>query len=445
MPPPKATKAKLMPKAKPALPPPPKPVKRRRATSRSPSKPIPEWDKGISSLAARERKRFKLSRTSLHEDLDQDYIAQQAEKLMGESKNTWGVPQESPIKGSRRPKVKSRGLRMARDDAEDAYLAMFSSMIPQRREAIPNDLLKTPILRVSMEIREKIYSYLLIYPTPIMVKPDWTAMERNVFVRHAHAIILVCKQFALEGSSFLFRNNTFQSLIREPPINPPLRFEEPASLPTAYHSLFRNIVVDCSKTCWNFEWYEKATEGLNILAKASPTIDTLTMVVVPQRVGMSDTALGMEVSPVTFADFIWYPGPLMTAVRKLSPRIFKIIMKKPRNRRLGMEIDLTYLRIGTAKDDLIANEETLRTREIRTKAMDIELRGLKEKFEEVFEDDDWAVRQGKCVLISTENGSRDEGDSQALAGAGGSDTGSSGITAGDGSRERNESEERWAY
>ncbi|KAG4425919.1 hypothetical protein IFR04_000863 [Cadophora malorum] len=444
MAPPKITKAKVVPKKKPPPPPPPKSVKRRRAASRSSSEPIPEWDKGISSLAARERKRFKLSRSSLHEDLDQDYIAKQAEKLMGESKNSWGVPEESPIKGSRRPKAKSRGLRRSRNDDEDAYMAMFGSMIPQRREAIPNDLSKTPILRIPLEVREEVYLHLLIHPIPIMVKPNWTSMERNSFARHAHAIILVCKQFAFETSNFLFRNNTFQCLIREPPINPPLRFEEPASLPNTFHSLFRNIVIDCSKTCWNLEWYEMATEGLNTLAKANPTIDTLTLVVVSQRVGMSDTALGMEVSPVTFADFCWYPGPFVKAVRKLAPRIFKIVVKKPGKKKLGIEIDLSYLRIGTVEDNRIANEETLILREMRTRAMREELEGLKERFEEVFEDDESAVREGKCELISAGNGRRDEGHHQSWAGLR-HGSGAPDVTADDSSRERSESEERWAY
>ncbi|KAK0109620.1 hypothetical protein ONS95_002301 [Cadophora gregata] len=443
--PPKTTTAKAASKKKPPPLPPPKPAKTRRAPSRSPSDPIPEWDKGISSLAARERKRFKLSRASLHEELDQDYIAKQAEKLMGESKNSWGVPEESPIKASRRPKQKSRVLKRGRNEEEDAYMAMFRSMIPQRREAIPNDLAKTPFLRVPLEVRESIYSHLLIYPSPIMVKSNWTAMERNVFVRHGHAIILVCKQLAFEASSFLFRNNTFQSLVREPHMNFPLRFEEPASLPTSFHSLFRNIIIDCSKPCWNLEWYEKATEGLATLTKASPTIDKLTLLVVPQRVGMSHTALGMEVSPVTFADFMWYPGAFMKAVRALAPKTFKIVVKKPGKKKLGIEIDLTYLRVGTVEDNQLANEETLRLREIRARAMNDELRTLKERFEEVFEDDDWAVREGKCMLISAGNGRRGQNDLQGLAGFGGSASGVSDTTARHTSRERSESEERWAY
>ncbi|KAG4436241.1 hypothetical protein IFR05_008260 [Cadophora sp. M221] len=399
--PPKAsTKAKTPAKKKPTPPPPPPPPKRRRAVSRSPSEPIPEWDKGLSSLAARERKRFKLSCVSLYEDLDEDYIAQQAEKLMGESRNTWGTAHQSPIKGSRRSKPKSRGMKRGRD-IEDTYIEMFAG-IQQKQQPIPNFLSRSPILRISLEIREMIYGYLLVYLTPIMVKSDWMSLERNQFVDHS--IILVCKQFAFEASSFIYKNNTFQSLIRESTSFLPLRFEAPSKISTAFHSLFRNVIIDCSKTCWSLDWHEKVAEGLNALAEAKPTIDTLTLVVVPQRVGMSDTALGMKANPVTFADFLWYPSPFMTAVRKLAPRTLKVIIKKSGGKRLGIVVDLAYLRIETAL--LIPNEEMLSRRDLRLSAIRNKLNGLKVSFENIFDDDEWAIREGICELIST--GRRDE-------------------------------------
>ncbi|KAH6711232.1 hypothetical protein BKA61DRAFT_111889 [Leptodontidium sp. MPI-SDFR-AT-0119] len=428
--PPKSTRAKAPAKKKPVLPPsPPPPPKKRRAASRSPSEPIPEWDKGLSTLAARERKRFKLSRASLHEDLDEDYIAQQAEKLMGESRNTWGIAHQSPIKGSRRPRPKSRGLKRGKGDIEDAYMDMFASINPQRRQAIPNCLSRSPVLRIPLEIRERIYEYLLIYPTPIIVKSDWMTLERNHFV--SHSIILVCKQFAFEASSFLYKNNTFQSLIRESSSN--LRFEASSKLSTAFYTFFRNIIIDCSKTCWNLDWHEKAAKGLNALVKAGPTINNLTLVVVPQRVGMSDTALGMEASPITFADFLWYSSPFMKAVRNLTPKTFKVVVKKP-GKRLGIVIDLTCLRISAVEDNLLANEETFRRRDLKLGVIRDELKGLKARFEDVFEDDEWAVREGICDLISARNGR--QGEDVLDGGEAGS------VDVERSSRERSESEER---
>jgi hypothetical protein len=96
----------------------------------------------------------------------------------------------------------------------------------------------------------------------------------------------------------------------------------------------------------------------------------------------------------------------MKAVRKLAPKTFKVIVKKP-GKRLGMAIDLTYLRASMVVD-LLVNEETLRRRDLRLSAMRDELGSLKARFEDTFDDDEWAVRQGLCDLISAGNRRRDE-------------------------------------
>ncbi|KAI6710034.1 hypothetical protein JHW43_007415 [Diplocarpon mali] len=365
------------------VPPASKNIQRRRARSPSP-KEVPVWDQGVTTKAARERKRFKLSRASLHEDVDEEYIVQQASLLKGENKISWGVQQRDPIEASRRPKQKGRKVGRLRGmpEAQMAYMAMFENMQPQRDIPRPNSPLRSPILRISLEVREEIYSYLLIYPSPIDLKADWATLEQNHFIDHS--LLLVCKQFASEASSFLYRNNTFQSLIRESPAAD-LRYEMPVKIHSEFHSSFRHIIIDCSKACWNIEWHEKATEGLISFVKAKATINTITLKVVPQRVGMSTTALGDEASPVTFADFLWYPGPFMGAIRELAPKKFEVILKKPGKSSLGIELDLSYLRVGTIADNLIANEETMRLRGARFGAFQQELEALKGRFEEMFE------------------------------------------------------------
>ncbi|KAI9046575.1 hypothetical protein LZ554_009319 [Drepanopeziza brunnea f. sp. 'monogermtubi'] len=395
----------------------PKAPKRGRAASPKPKESIPIWDVGLSSQASRERKRFKLSRTSLHEDLDEDHIAQQASLLMGESKNSWGVPERSPIEASRRPRQKKgRSIRRVRGgggvaDAETAYLAMFEDMQAERAPPPrrPNCQSRSPILRIPLEVREEIYAHLLIYPAPIQVMADWTTLERNPSSSSSSAavdpsLLLVCKQFGAEATRFIYRHNTFQSLIRKPATAVFRRFGMPMTLPTRFHSLLRNIEIDCTKACWDMAWHERAAEGLDSLVTAGAVISTMTVMLVPQRVGMSSTALGDEASPVTFADFLWYPGPFMRAVCRLAPRKLVVVVKKTGKKRLGMELDLTYLRVGTVEDNLMANEETLKIRKARSGALEKELVGLKDRFEEIFEDDEGAVREGKCWLISTGNG-----------------------------------------
>ncbi|CZT02518.1 hypothetical protein WAI453_002071 [Rhynchosporium graminicola] len=444
--PPKTPKAKppLKKQSTPQPPPAPKPTKRKRSPSDSPSPPTPEWDKGITSLASRKRAQFQLSRASFQEELDANYIEREALKLSAESANSWGSMIRSPIRGTRRPKARCRGLRRRRAGTlglDDAYLEMFNAMAQQRREPIENCLDSTPILRIPLEIRERIYGYLLVYPDPIMVKDDWRSVERNSFVDHS--LMLGCKQFAFEASSFVYRNNTFRSLVRVSSSNPALRFEPPGKLPSFAHSLLRNIIIDCSKTCWNLDWHEKVAEGLGTLVQAKAVIDALILIVVPQRVGMSHTALGMEKCPVTFADFLWHAGPCMRAVCKLAPKTFKIVVKKPRKMKLGIEIDLTILRNWDG-DEGICDQEALRIRKEKVKILTEELEGLKRRFEEVFEDDELALRKGLCEMISPRDMGRDEDDLVGFGRLGSRQNRDGDGEAERGESERSSSEEIWA-
>lgn len=322
---------------------------------------------------------------------------------------------------------------------------MLDEMRPRSRVAIPNDPARSPILRIPLEVRESIYAYLLVYPAPIKVRPDWMTLERNLFVDHS--ILRVCKLFAAEGSNFLYRNNTFQSLIRNPATAILLRFDTPVFIPKIYHSAFRKLVIDCSKTCWNMEWYEKAVAGLNTLVEANAVIESLTLSMVPQRVGMSTTALGMEVSPVTFADFLLFTGAFMGAVRKLAPRTFKVVVKKAGKKKLGMQVDLTYLRVGTEEDNALKIEETLKLRNAHAKHMEEELLSLKDRFEEIFENDEWAVSEGKCSVISSGDSRVERNDEMVntarRVGAHGSGEGSR--SASRISRGRSDSEEMHIY
>lgn len=383
-------------------------TKKRKATPPPSKEPLPIWDQGIASRASRERKRFKLCLASLHEDIDEGSIAKQADTLVGESKNSWGIPGQDLIKASRRPRCRGRD-GAGKMVAKMAYMANFGDLQPERAPTRPNCLSRSPILRVPLEVREAIYAYLLIYPLPIRVKDDFTTLERNSFVDHS--LLLVCKQFAIEATKFIYRHNTFHSLIRETP-NILLGLQTPKKLPTKFHPFIRNIVIDCSKACWNLDWCEKAADGLHSLFMAEAVINTLTLMVVPQRVQMSTTEPGNEVSTLTFADFLRYPGRFMEAVRRLAPKTFRVVVKKSGNKKLGMDLDLTPLRTGTFKDNILANEETMNIRGARLSALRRELLGLKNRFEEVFDNENEAVSQGICYLISTEG----KGTSDDLSG-----------------------------
>lgn len=49
-----------------------------------------------------------------------------------------------------------------------------------------------------------------------------------------------------------------------------------------------------------------------------PVLKTFIIVLTPQQVGFSSTALGFEAAPITFADILWEGGEVMNAIMKLN-------------------------------------------------------------------------------------------------------------------------------
>jgi len=382
--------------------PPPKRSRKRKLTPEE-EENIPEYDKGVTSKSAREKKRFKLSLSSLlNEEVDEKYITTLSMGLIGESRNSWGTPELRPIAAQKQQKRRNY-KNLASGDLEEEWKAMMEAARATKNPPppiVPNSPDRSALLRLPMELREQIYGYLLVYNEPILVKHDLIMVERNPF--QDRSIVLVCKQIAAEASAFIYRANTVRAIFRRPNFVS-RQYEEPSTIETKFHQYFRNLIIDCTSDCWNLDWQEKATRSIERLIEAKSYIAALTLVVVPQRVSMSTTALGVEMNPITFADFMWYPGDFMTAIRKLAPQLLKIVVKKgPKAhvKRLEFSIDLTHLQAGSKENVLIANPETIQMGRMREEAVHAELIGLKQRFEEIFEDDEWAINEGKCKLVS---------------------------------------------
>ena len=136
---------------------------------------------------------------------------------------------------------------------------------------------------------------------------------------------------------------------------------------------------------------------------------------------MSDTAVGMEANPITFADFFFSEGQFMTELKKLRFKFLNIIMKKIDLKDMDVEdnkwrvlisVDMRCLHPAAIEEGPLANEETIKLAHLRKEATKKELLGLKDRFEEVFEDDVKAGQEGKCVEMDE----RDPGfDGMALA------------------------------
>ena len=359
---------------------------------------IPEWDKNVTSQSQRIKATYKLTRASLYDEsinersIDELYRSLDPNSL---SKVTWGVPLDSAIKATTGKKAKTLLQKPKNNDArniEQRYLAMMEDMKGPPREIILNDPKRSHFLRVSLEIRERIYAHLLKYPRSIMVKRDWKTVEANPIINHS--IRRVCKQLNIEATSYLFKVNIIQAILRKS-TRASAYYDDRAMIPERFVSYYQNVVLDFNSECWTYEWYEKATESLKVLIAAKPALKSLTLIVAPKRVGMSTTALGIESNPVTFADLLWYDGEFMEALRELAPRNLKVIIKKGPTKKLTMAVDLKYLNASSPHEPRLVNPVTWEMLLMKERVLSCEIKELKNRFEEVFEDDEWAVQLGK--------------------------------------------------
>jgi hypothetical protein len=311
---------------------------------------------------------------------------------------TWGKTEAKPIAAIKRKGGKGPRLRMKQIGGFPRGL--FPWMGEDSPEPIiPNSPYRSAFLRLSLEIRERIYSHLLVYMRPIIVQHDWEIVEHKL--HRNNNIIFVCKQISHEATSFLYKNNAFRAILRPPPSS--FYYRDTFSIPARFVPLFKNVIIQCERDHYHLQWFEKACASVRKLHEANVALDALTVVTFPQRIGMSHTAVGMEAHPVTFADFFYEKAQFMAELKKLNCKLLNVVVKKTddeENRwRLLISLDLKYLHAGALEEGMLANEETIRLASTKAEAVWKELLGLKKRFEDVFEDDDLAQQVGKCRLL----------------------------------------------
>jgi hypothetical protein len=374
----------------------------------------------------RRRKRktdFTLSMPSLNDNsLDENYIETLSQSLgiSSASFHTWGKTIEKPIAATtRKSRPFNRGRRAPASVlcAQASFSSLFPSHAPQGtpEPIIPNSPSRSPLLLgLPLEVREKIYAYFLQYPKPILLKDDLSTLESHPTnpYKNSLAFLLVCRQISLESSSFLYRNNTFCAILRGAPKPRNFRIrnddDDTASfLAPRFLPLFRNIIIDLPKENWGLGWYDKASSCVEKLVQANTVLSSITLAVTPQRVGMSETALGMEATPITFSDFLWVEGRFVAAVQKLKAcRVLNVVVRLRGGKRCVVSVNLSGLCSEFRREEVegeLVNEETIKMNAQRKKEVQEELEDLKEKFEAVFQDDEMAIEEGICRVLRSED------------------------------------------
>jgi len=201
-------------------------------------------------------------------------------------------------------------------------------------------------------------------------------------------------------------------------------------------SFIQNITLEGAKDNYDLGWYEKGCECVEKLGEANAVLQSLTLVVTPQKLRRAVTAMGVQSNIVTFADFLWTRGRFMRAFRILACKELRIVIKKRKavripaitlnpittmNRveiqqkdiavlgqaaeivivsRLLISLDLTYLPRDAQEFGLLRNEETIALRREEQSNVLKEMRQLKRKFENVFHSHHRALEDGICQLES---------------------------------------------
>ncbi|KAA8575224.1 hypothetical protein EYC84_004417 [Monilinia fructicola] len=308
-----------------------------------------------TSIASRKRRCPRVTMASLQIDDENDDLNQFTTSFGADSHshNTWGLAVSTTIVATKRKrKTATFNLSPGFGLKHATHSACLSNGLPSpcSLETTPeviemNCPARSPLLRYPLEVRERIYGYFLRSPKSIIMNYDWKAVKRcpNFTIKK---ILFICKQITAEALSFLYKNNTFYALLRESKSLPDWCISK---VPSTYLSLIRNVILECPKDNWDLDWYYKAARSIGTLTLAKPVLDTLAIVMTPQQVQFSSTALGLEAAPITFADFLWKDGAVIAAIMKLGCKNLKVVMNKNDGRRIMLEIAVN--RIFTTPDD----------------------------------------------------------------------------------------------
>ncbi|ESZ90405.1 hypothetical protein SBOR_9216 [Sclerotinia borealis F-4128] len=361
-----------------------------------------------TSIASRKRRCPRVTLASLQMDDEEDDPSRFTTSFgaNSHSHNTWGLPVSTTIvatKRKRRTATFQDIPGLGRNHAGRS--AGLFNHIPKLRslETTPEHVdincpTRSCFLRYSLEVRERIYGYFLRSPKSIIMNHDWTTVERcpDFVIKE---ILFICKQITAEALTFLYKNNTFHALLREN--KSWLPFWSISRIPSTYLNLIRNVILECPKDSWSLDWYHKAAKSIETLAMTKPVLDTFTLVMTPQRVELSSTALGLEAAPMTFANFLWKDGEILIAIMKLHSKKLRVVVKNDDGRRIILEVDVGG--IYTTLDDQESWFEKDRlyqqTRLALKKRVETELAAMKDRLEEIFNGERKAIKMGWCRIM----------------------------------------------
>lgn len=378
----------------------------------SSSKPIEL--KNPTSFAERKRRRATLSmkeifaESSKKEEVIEDFAAEFGSGSM--ALYTWGPPINQPVPAVRN--MRRHGGFRALGFCRGKQTAFERFMFGTKPDAINEDDTSTPFrfMDLPLEIRWRIYGYVLIHPKPILVYSDWQTVHYDN--RQDHTLLRASKQILLETTQFLYEKNVFHAVIQSVP--PPKRggkFIKKEFLP-----YLRNVIVECEPETRYVPWGEydmvnAVTKCFQILVRSECFLDSLTLLMSPTK-GKATASLSNVTQPnafflirpvpaTSFAKYFEVPASkIMRVIPKLRCKVFNIILRLPEKKRVLVSIDLRGLPVNQDKSGWFA-EDKIAKHSWRKRAEQVksDLMGLGKRCQEIFEDHEKAIMEGKARLL----------------------------------------------
>lgn len=251
----------------------------------------------------------------------------------GKAPGTWGSLNTQPINATRVKRTMPRFSESIIDlvDHEQADV----EIIETRGENDPN---RSGLLKLPMEVRERIYAILFRNSQPIQVQED---LQSVPFSPNSDiSIMLVCKQISLEARDFFWSKGIF--LIRFDETVGFRRWPAQRKIPKALMPCFKNVIFKLAKDDHYLQWNYRPVSCLEILSTANVYLEVLTIVL---SLDLTDGRMGNRPKPYSI---FGTESTFMQAVCNLRCKKLRVVISRGQLGHAEIHIDMLPLEMARA-------------------------------------------------------------------------------------------------
>jgi hypothetical protein len=326
---------------------------------------------------------------------------------------TWGAAISQPVPAVRNLRrhggFKALGFRRGRKTAFEKFY------FGEDTGGSKGDIEPFRFLDLPLEIRWKIYGYLLIHSKPIFVHSDWKTVHPNS--QQDHTILRANKQILLESTQFIYEKNVFHAVI----CTAPALKRDGNFLKREFLPYLRNVMVECEPESrylplCNFDMVDAVANCFKILVKSETILNSLTLIISPQKrpvVADANTPITQSTIPsvtnlwrsvvpaIPFTQYFEVPkSEIMKVIPKLRCKVLNIVIRMPEKKKVLVSINLSGLPVNLDNGGWLAVDKTARrSRRMLAEQVKLDLLGLKTRLEDVYEDHEKAIMEGKARLL----------------------------------------------